>query len=89
MPALDSIPIIGQQIGVDGYTIAISARCQCTAQGTFVSMTVNCSLAGVAISAGVCPRCKLGYTVQGMDLDNQARLTFRIAAFSAKSPDES
>lgn len=84
-----SIPSVGQQLTVDGYTIAVSARCQCQAAGAFVSMTVTCSSAGTAIVPGACPICKLGYTIQGMELDKQARLTFNVAVLTSAPPKDS
>lgn len=83
------IPSVGQSVIVEGYVIAVAARCTCTAAGAFVSMTVTCSPAGDAVTAGVCRHCGVGYTVQGMDLDNMARLSFRVAVLSAKPADES
>lgn len=80
-----SIPSVGQQISVDGYTINVSARCQCKAVGSFVLMNVTCSSAGTAIVPGACAACGLGYTIQGMELDKQARLTFNIAVLSTSA----
>lgn len=80
------VPILGQKITVDGYTIAVSARCQCEDKGAFVSMTVTCSSAGTAIVPGACPKCGLGYTIHGMEMDKAARLTFNIAVLSATPP---
>lgn len=82
-----SIPSVGQQITVDGYTLSVSTRCQCQSGGSFVSMAITCSSAGTAIVPGACPVCKLGYTIQGMELDKQARLTFNIAVLSGQPKD--
>jgi len=84
-----SIPTVGQALTVDGYTIAISARCHCETGGTFVLMAVNHSAVGDAVIAGVCPRCKQGYSVQGMELDQNAHLRFNVAVLSSTPPSES
>lgn len=83
-----NVPILGQKLTVDGYTIAVSARCQCEEKGAFVSMTVTCSSAGTAIVPGACPKCGTGYTVHGMELDKQARLTFNVAVLSGAEPQQ-
>jgi hypothetical protein len=78
-----SVPLIGQQLHVEGYTIAIAARCQCDRGGTSVLISVTSSASGTAITAGVCPRCQLSYSIHGMELDAQARLKFAVAVLSA------
>ena len=80
-----SIPSVGQQIVVEGYTIAVSARCQCASSGSPVLISLTCSASGTAITAGVCPKCKLAYSIQGMELDAQARLKFGVAILSSKA----
>lgn len=75
-------PLVGQQIIAEGYTIAVLARCQCREHGSAVLMSVTCSAAGTAAAVGQCHACGLAYSVRGMDLDSQARLTFNIAVLS-------
>ena len=84
-----SIPSVGQQIVVEGYTIAVAARCQCESIGSSVLISLTCSSSGTAITAGLCPKCKFGYSIQGMELDAQARLKFAVAILSAKTETES
>ena len=85
-----NVPIIGQQIAVEGYTIAVIARCNCRPNGSAVLMSVTCSEAGTAASVGQCRSCGHAYSVQGMDLDRQARLSFNIAVLSTeKLPQDS
>lgn len=81
-----SIPTIGQQLTVDGYTLAVSARCQCKSGGSFVSMTITCSPGGTAVTPGACPSCGFGYSVQGMELDAHARLKFAVAVLTSTPP---
>ena len=81
-----NVPIVGQQIVADGYTVSVIARCQCRPSGSTVIMSVTCSSAGTAAAVGQCRACGMAYSVQGMELDNQARLSFNIAVLSATSP---
>lgn len=81
-----SVPLLGQQIAVEGYTIAVTARCTCKDGGSPVLMAVTCSSVGTAVIAGQCHSCGLGYSVQGMELDAQARLNFQIAILSTTPP---
>jgi hypothetical protein len=84
-----NVPIVGQQIVAEGYTIAVIARCRCKDGGSAVLMSVTCSQAGTAASVGQCPSCGLAYSVRGMDLDKQARLMFNIAVLTSENPQES
>ncbi len=80
--AQSSVPILGQAIAVEGYTIAVTARCQCQTGGSPVLLAVTCSSAGTAVITGQCAACGHGYSVQGMEIDPQARLSFQIAILS-------
>lgn len=84
--ALEHVPLVGQQITAEGYTIAVTARCQCKTGGSPVLMSVTCSVAGTAASVGQCHSCGLAYSVQGIDLDAQARLAFNIAVLGTAPP---
>lgn len=77
-----NVPIIGQPIVVEGYTVSTVARCQCEAGGSPVLLTVTCSAAGLNGLPNVCQRCHTNYAVQGMQLDQQGQLTFQIAVLS-------
>lgn len=85
-PAPANIPILGQQIVVEGYSIATIARCQCETGGSPVLLTVTCSAAGINGLPSVCAKCRTGYAVQGMQLDQQGRLLFQIAVLSSTPP---
>lgn len=86
MPTLTDahVPIIGQQLVVEGYTIAASARCQCKSGGSLVPLTVTASAAGTVAPVGHCPSCGMGYGVEGVQMDAKGRLTFAVAVLSAK-----
>lgn len=81
-----SVPILGQQLAVEGYTIAVTARCQCETGGSFVPLSVTVSGAGTLAPPNACPVCKLGYGIQSVQMDAQGRLTFAVAVLSSASP---
>lgn len=83
------VPILGQQIVVEGYTIATSARCQCEPGGTPVLLSVTCSGVGLQGLQSACVRCGTGYAIQGMQLDAQGRLLFQMAVLSKIPPSTS
>lgn len=80
-----SIPRVGQQFAVDGYTIAIAARCQCAEAGSFVPLTVTCSTGGTSAPPNSCPKCHLGYAVEDVKMDSHGRLTFAVAVLSSQT----
>lgn len=84
-----NVPLVGQQIGVEGYTIAVIARCRCREGGSAVLMSVTYSEAGTAVSVGQCSHCGQAYSVQAIDLDSQARLKFQLALLSTDKPNYS
>lgn len=85
-PSPANIPILGQQIVVEGYSIVTVARCQCESGGSPVLLTVVCSAAGLNGLPNACSKCHTGYAVQGMQLDVQGRLLFQIAVLSNTPP---
>ncbi len=79
-----SVPILGQALTVEGYTIVVAARCQCQANGTLVPLVVTVSGSGTIAPANVCAKCGLGYGVQGLQMDTQGRLTFAVQILSQR-----
>lgn len=73
------VPIIGQQLVVEGYTVAVAARCQCQPSGSLVALSVTVGGSGTIAPPNTCARCGLGYSVQGMQMDAQGRLIFQVA----------
>jgi hypothetical protein len=84
-----SIPSVGQQIGIEGYTIVVAARCQCRTGGSLVPLTITCSAAGTVAQPNACPHCRLGYAINDMKLDAQGRLSFGFAVLSQAVPADS
>lgn len=80
-----SIPSVGQQLTVEGYTVAVTARCQCDPGGSFVPLSLTCSASGTVAPPNTCSRCHLGYAIQGVQMDAQGRLTFAVAVLSSKA----
>lgn len=80
-----TIPILGQQIVVEGYTVTTVTRCQCEAGGSPVLLTMTVSAAGIASAPSACARCRTGYAIQGTQQDDQGRLLFQIAVLSQGS----
>lgn len=94
LPAMNSVidqnvPIVGQQIAAEGYTVSVMARCHCRPGGSSVIMSVTCSSAGTTVAVGQCSLCGHAYSIQGIDIDRQARLTFNIAVLSTTPPQDS
>jgi hypothetical protein len=83
------VPIVGQQLTTDGYTIVVSARCQCESPSTFVPISLTCSSAITLSQPGTCPKCGMGYAIQDMKLDAHGRLIFAIAVQSVAAVSES
>lgn len=79
------VPILGQQIVVEGYTVTSATRCQCEPGGTAVLLTLVVSGLGMSAAPSACPRCGTGYAVQAIQMDVQGRLLFQIAVL-AKTP---
>ncbi len=82
--AVNDVPIIGQQLTVEGYTIAIAARCQCQPSGSLVALSVTAGASGTIAPPNTCARCGLGYEVQGIQMDSKGRLTFAVAVLSTQ-----
>jgi hypothetical protein len=78
------VPLLGQQIVVDGYSIAVPARCQCEQAGSLVLLTVSVSGAGTSAPPIGCAKCGQFYAIQGIQLDSQNRLSFAIAILSSR-----
>ena len=79
------VPIVGQPVIVEGYTIAAAARCQCVTGGSLVPLTVIVSAAGTTAPASACPTCGAGYQVQGLQVDDAGRLRFAMAIVAQRS----
>jgi hypothetical protein len=80
-----NVPILGQQIVVEGYTIATAARCQCQPSGSPVLLSVTLSASGLAGLPNSCAKCGTGYAIQGMQMDAQGRLLFQLAVIGSAS----
>lgn len=85
-PSSAHIPILGQQIVVEGYTITSVTRCQCETGGTAVLLTLTVGALGLQAAPNACPRCHTGYAVQSIQMDPQGRLLFQIAVLSPTPP---
>lgn len=67
LSAPSSVPIIGQPIQVQGYTIVLAAVCQCGGPQSALQLTCQMGPAGLCATPAACPSCHNVYAVNALD----------------------
>lgn len=70
--------ILGQQIVVHGYSVAVIAHCQCE-RGSPIQLVSQMTPAGLFSVPTACPQCSRLYAIQRIQQDAAGMLQFSLS----------
>jgi hypothetical protein len=78
LPDNKNVPIIGQPYAIDEWYLTAVLTCKCGGQPS------SCLVSSIAGMVGVCPACKRGFQLQGVQMSPEGQLEFVVAISEGK-----